>query len=126
MPRYDYECTSCHHVFEMRQSFDSDPVATCPECSNQANRKFHAVPIVFKGSGFYVNDYGKNSSFTSKPSEAKDTSSESSSSDSSDSKDSSKTSDSSSSSGSSKSSSESSAPAKAGSSSSKSSTPSSE
>ena len=85
MPRYDYECTSCHHVFEMRQSFDSDPVATCPECSNQANRKFHAVPIVFKGSGFYVNDYGKNSSFTSKPAEAKDTSSESSSSDSKDS-----------------------------------------
>ena len=85
MPRYDYECTSCHHVFEMRQSFDSDPVATCPDCGNQANRKFHAVPIVFKGSGFYVNDYGKNSSFTSKPAEAKDTSSESSSSDSKDS-----------------------------------------
>ena len=89
MPRYDYECTSCHHVFEMRQSFDSEPVATCPECSNQANRKFHAVPIVFKGSGFYVNDYGKNSSFTSKPAESKDASSESSSSDSKDSKDSS-------------------------------------
>ncbi len=85
MPRYDYECTSCHHVFEMRQSFDSEPVAKCPECSNQANRKFHAVPIVFKGSGFYVNDYGKNSSFTSKSSEAKDSSSESSSSDSKDS-----------------------------------------
>ena len=85
MPRYDYECTSCHHVFEMRQSFDSEPVAKCPECSNQANRKFHAVPIVFKGSGFYVNDYGKNSSFTSKPSEAKDSTSESSSSDSKDS-----------------------------------------
>ena len=89
MPRYDYECTSCHHVFEMRQSFDSEPVATCPECSNQANRKFHAVPIVFKGSGFYVNDYGKNSSFTSKPAESKDASSESTSSDSKDSKDSS-------------------------------------
>ncbi len=90
MPRYDYECTSCHHVFEMRQSFDSDPVATCPECSNKANRKFHAVPIVFKGSGFYVNDYGKNSSYTSKPAETKDTSSESSSSDSTKSSDSSK------------------------------------
>ncbi len=92
MPRYDYECTSCHHVFEMRQSFDSDPVATCPECSNKANRKFHAVPIVFKGSGFYVNDYGKNSSYTSKPTDNKDTSSESSSSDSTKSSDSSKSS----------------------------------
>ena len=92
MPRYDYECTSCHHVFEMRQSFDSDPVATCPECSNKANRKFHAVPIVFKGSGFYVNDYGKNSSYTSKPAETKEASSESSSSDSTKSSDSSKSS----------------------------------
>ena len=80
LPRYDYECNSCHHVFELRQSFDSEPVATCPECSNRANRKFHAVPIVFKGSGFYVNDYGKNSSYTSKPAETKDSSSDSSSS----------------------------------------------
>ena len=27
-----------------------------------ARRVFHAVPVVFKGSGFYVNDYGKGSS----------------------------------------------------------------
>ena len=29
---------------------------------NGARRVFHAVPVVFKGSGFYVNDYGKGSS----------------------------------------------------------------
>jgi hypothetical protein len=28
---------------------------------NGASRVFHAVPVVFKGSGFYVNDYGKGS-----------------------------------------------------------------
>ena len=59
MPRYDYECESCHHRFELRQSFDSEPVAACPECQNRSTRKFHSVPIVFKGSGWYVNDYGK-------------------------------------------------------------------
>ena len=59
MPRYDYECGACHNVFEVKQSFDSEPVATCPECQNGARRVFHSVPIVFKGSGFYVNDYGK-------------------------------------------------------------------
>ena len=59
MPRYDYECESCHHLFELKQSFDSEPVATCPECRNRSTRKFHSVPIVFKGSGWYVNDYGK-------------------------------------------------------------------
>ena len=61
MPRYDYECQTCHHLFELKQSFDSSPVATCPQCQNDANRKFSVVPIVFKGSGFYVNDYGRGS-----------------------------------------------------------------
>ena len=59
MPRYDYECQTCHNVFEVRQGFTSEPVANCPICLNGARRVFHAVPIVFKGSGFYVNDYGK-------------------------------------------------------------------
>ena len=68
LPRYDYKCSSCGHRFEKRQSFDSEPIATCPECQSTANRQFHAVPIVFKGSGFYVNDYGKSSSYNSKPS----------------------------------------------------------
>ena len=73
MPRYDYECESCHHLFEVKQSFSSEPVATCPNCGNGARRVFHAVPIVFKGSGFYVNDHGKGNSFTGKGSESKDT-----------------------------------------------------
>ena len=61
MPRYDYECQTCHHLFELKQSFDSEPVAACPQCRNDARRKFSVVPIVFKGSGFYVNDYGRGS-----------------------------------------------------------------
>ena len=68
MPRYDYECTKCGNRFELKQSFDSDPFADCPNCAGQANRRFHSVPIVFKGSGWYVNDYGKKgSSSTSTP-----------------------------------------------------------
>ena len=62
MPRYDYECETCHREFEIVQSFDSEPVATCPYCQNSARRMLHAVPIVFKGSGWYVNDHGKRGS----------------------------------------------------------------
>ena len=62
MPRYDYECNSCRHVFELKQSFDSEPVAPCPDCSSEARRLIYSVPVVFKGSGFYVNDYGKGKS----------------------------------------------------------------
>lgn len=61
MPTYEYECKSCRNRFEERQSFSSEPVATCPVCMNGARRIFHAVPIMFKGAGFYVNDYGKGS-----------------------------------------------------------------
>ena len=59
MPRYESECQDCHFEFEERQRFSSEPVATCPECKGGARRVFHAVPIVFKGAGFYVNDYAK-------------------------------------------------------------------
>ena len=72
MPRYDYLCPNCQHQFEIKQSFSSEPVATCPKCQNEARRVFHSVPIVFKGSGFYVNDYGKGKGSTGAPPESKE------------------------------------------------------
>jgi len=78
LPRYDYKCDICSHRFVEKQSFSSEPVSECPECSGRASRQFVAVPIVFKGAGFYVNDYGKNSS-TTKSSNNESSSSESSS-----------------------------------------------
>ena len=59
MPRYDYRCTVCGHQFELRQGFDSPTVMDCLACGADANRKIHAPPVIFKGSGWYVNDYGK-------------------------------------------------------------------
>ena len=69
LPAYDYKCNECGHRFEERQSFYADPVANCPLCESEASRQFVAVPIVFKGSGFYVNDYGKGSGYTNTTSE---------------------------------------------------------
>ena len=71
MPRYDYECQTCHHRFELKQSFSSEPVATCPECNSESRRLIHSVPVVFKGSGFYVNDYGKGNGSTGSSSESR-------------------------------------------------------
>ncbi len=59
LPRYDYRCTQCGHQFELRQSFDSARVADCRECGAPSHRKIHAPPVIFKGSGWYVTDYGK-------------------------------------------------------------------
>jgi putative FmdB family regulatory protein len=56
MPIYEYECGHCHHRFEMKQGFDEEPQAICPQCQGRARRVFHAAPVIFKGSGFYITD----------------------------------------------------------------------
>ncbi|MEG3595314.1 MAG: FmdB family zinc ribbon protein [Dehalococcoidia bacterium] len=90
MPRYDYICENCDggYTFELKQSFDSEPVADCPVCGSLSKRQFSSVPIVFKGSGWYVNDYGKKSSATSSAttSDSKESSSNNGAKDSKDSK----------------------------------------
>ncbi len=69
MPRYDYQCTSCDQQFELVQSFKEAGSGTCPECSGEGRRVFHAVPVIYKGSGFYTTDYGRPKS---PPSETKE------------------------------------------------------
>ena len=59
MPRYDYECPECGHIFELKQSFDDEPIAECPRCQSPSRRIFSPVPIIFKGSGFYITDHRK-------------------------------------------------------------------
>ena len=56
MPIYEYECCVCDHHFEEKQSFDEEPVAVCPHCRGKSRRVLQSVPIIFKGSGFYVTD----------------------------------------------------------------------
>jgi putative FmdB family regulatory protein len=76
MPTYEYECGACNYRFELRQGFDDEPQAMCPQCRGKARRVFHPAPIIYKGSGFYVTDSRKNStpekgSSGSKPGDSK-------------------------------------------------------
>lgn len=57
MPVYEYECKVCACRFDLKQSFNDSPVASCPRCRGRARRVFVPVPIIFKGSGFYVTDH---------------------------------------------------------------------
>ncbi len=59
MPIYDYECGLCHFRFERKQRFDEEPVAICPKCQGKARRVLHSIPVIFKGSGFYITDNRK-------------------------------------------------------------------
>jgi putative FmdB family regulatory protein len=69
MPFYDYQCNECDHRFTVRQSFNDAHEAVCPKCDTEAERRFSTPAIVFKGSGFYVNDYGGKSASSSRESE---------------------------------------------------------
>lgn len=56
MPIYEYECGACSTRFEVKQSYHDEPKAACKKCGSPSRRIFKPVPIVFKGSGFYVTD----------------------------------------------------------------------
>jgi putative FmdB family regulatory protein len=57
LPLYDYQCRTCSKVSEVRHGFREDFEGTCPACgSDEMSRVFNPAGIVFKGSGFYVND----------------------------------------------------------------------
>ena len=63
MPLYTYRCKECEHQFDIRQSFSEDALVDCPNCEQPALRKvINQVGVVFKGSGFYVNDSKSNNS----------------------------------------------------------------
>lgn len=62
MPIYEYACESCGHRFEITQRFSDAPIEICPECGLAVRRVFHPAGIIFKGSGFYINDSKKNGS----------------------------------------------------------------
>ena len=58
MSFYDYECNSCGHKFEVKQSIKDDPLKDCPECGGEVKRLISPnVNFLFKGSGFYITDY---------------------------------------------------------------------
>ncbi len=79
MPRYDYRCTECSTEFELVQKFSEAGQGECPSCGGAGQRVFHAVPVIYKGSGFYTTDYGRPKR-PSEASESKESSTESSSS----------------------------------------------
>lgn len=58
MPLYEFKCRECDHTFEVRQGW-KDPFPACPSCDGEVRKVFHPAALVFKGSGWHVNDYAK-------------------------------------------------------------------
>src|SRR4029453_16743219 len=83
MPPSASVCRDCGEPLEVVQSFTDDPLTMCPVCGGELRKKFHAVGISFKGSGFYKKESGgwKRSSESSSSSSESTSSGTSSSSD---------------------------------------------
>jgi putative FmdB family regulatory protein len=57
MPTYVYACDACGKQFEQFQSFKDDPLSVC-RCGveGKVRRVIQPAGVVFKGSGWYIND----------------------------------------------------------------------
>ncbi len=64
MPIYEYQCAACGTKTDKKHAFKEPMNDACPACGGELKRVFNAASIVFKGSGFYVNDSRKGSSST--------------------------------------------------------------
>ena len=58
MPLYEYQCSSCSHRFELLQKFSDEPAKVCVRCGGPVVRLLSSPAIQFKGTGWYVTDYG--------------------------------------------------------------------
>lgn len=58
MPTYVYECRKCEKVFEVEQRIVEDPLSDC-DCGSKGSlrRLIQPSAVMFKGSGFHINDY---------------------------------------------------------------------
>ena len=61
MPTYEFRCPKGHDFEKFYRSIGAAPrEVTCPTCGKVAERQLSAgAGLVFKGSGFYITDYGK-------------------------------------------------------------------
>ena len=73
MPTYEFRCPLGHEFERFYRSISTAEAQTaCPECGQIAQRMMSAgAGLVFKGSGFYLTDYGKDAHKKKSPAETK-------------------------------------------------------
>jgi putative FmdB family regulatory protein len=59
MPLYEYECAKCGERTEAIQRHGDALLTVCPACGGALVKLLSAPAFQFKGSGFYLTDYGK-------------------------------------------------------------------
>ncbi|MFN2601975.1 MAG: FmdB family zinc ribbon protein [Gemmatimonadaceae bacterium] len=60
MPLYEFRCPNGHEFEQFYRSIGTaSSEAACPVCGAVSQRMMSPAGLVFKGSGFYITDYGK-------------------------------------------------------------------
>jgi putative FmdB family regulatory protein len=62
VPLYEYACKKCGKHVDKIEKFDGPYLKKCPSCGGTVERVASAPAIQFKGSGWYITDYGRSSS----------------------------------------------------------------
>jgi putative FmdB family regulatory protein len=61
MPTYEFRCPDGHDFEKFYRTISgAESTASCPQCGKPAERVMSPAGFSFKGSGFYLTDYGKN------------------------------------------------------------------
>ena len=69
MPLYEYLCESCGRTVEVIQSVGEPPLSLCDRCGGRLKKLLSLSAVQFKGTGWYVSDYGRSGSASSKSGE---------------------------------------------------------
>ncbi len=67
MPLYEYLCEACGWTVEVIQRVSEPPLTVCERCGSRLKKVLSPPAVRFKGSGWYVSDYGKSSASSSRP-----------------------------------------------------------
>jgi len=62
LPLYEYRCLKCDRHTEKIEKMDGPHLKKCPHCGGKMESVITAPAIQFKGTGWYVTDYGRKTS----------------------------------------------------------------
>lgn len=59
MPLYEYRCLKCDRHTDKIENLNGPHLKKCPHCGGKVESVITAPSIQFKGTGWYVTDYGR-------------------------------------------------------------------
>jgi len=62
LPLYEYACLKCKRHTDKIENMNGPHLKKCPHCGGKVESVITAPAIQFKGSGWYVTDYGRKTS----------------------------------------------------------------